>query len=150
MTYHLWIAGREHGPFTLAQLIDRRDSGQWPDGAYWRRETHAEWQPLPTLETERAAAAAVSARAAASASASGSEVGVTEIREPEPRGQSVLGIIFHVLAMLVFVLSVMFCFGEDTRSYGFAGIGIAVGLMALGTFFHIYAVLWLIAHRLRK
>lgn len=150
MTYHLWSAGNEHGPYTLAQLLARRDSGQWPEDGYWRRETQTDWQPLPALEVERQAAANVAERTAVVAALADAKVGPTEINEPEPRGQSVLGTIFTGLAMLVFSVSLIFFFGGETVVYGFAGIGISVGLMALGTFFHIYAVLWLIAHRLKK
>lgn len=150
MTYHLWSAGQEHGPYTLAQLVARRDTGQWPEDGYWRRETQTEWQPLPALETERLAADAVSTRAAADALAAEAKVGPTEIVEREPSGQSIFGILFHTLAIMVFSVSVLFLFNDDTRMGGLTGIGLSVGLMAIGTFFHIYAVLWLIAHRLRK
>lgn len=151
MTYYLWSAGNEHGPYTLTQLLARRDSGQWPADAYWRRETQTDWQPLPALETERQAVANVAERAAAVAALAADTGKVTVQWEPDDT--SIFGTALFGFGLLAAVLLLVGGFVEENRisaSASASAAGACAVVALIGVALQLNAKLALIAHRLKK
>jgi hypothetical protein len=149
MSYFLWHNGNEHGPYRLSELVQRRDSGQWPEGALWRRHGQANWSELVELDREAATVDWVDRRVADTRN---QPPAADEPDEPKPSGNSILGTALHIISGIMACMAVLafFVAGHNDQTVAATLLAGALVLVALGTFFHIHAVLRLIAYRLRR
>lgn len=153
MTYHLWSAGQEHGPYTLAQLVARRDEGHWPEGAYWRRHDDESWQPVTAIDAERIADSLRQKRAEDQAAALSDQSNRPADRGWDMATWSVFGAILFAIGFCGAIFLIFAAFGSSDKIEGIV-IALAAALSGLvgvmGILFQLNTKLAVIAHRLRK